>query len=231
MASIQDFFEPLGQYGVRIKGGMEMVAERAAIGYQRANAFNSVKRSPMRPALDRNAPTVARFVYNLCARTPPKLLFRREGVHVQLAHSPLTSTKREPRPSLTSATGVKLFNEFRRYQSGPGARNTIICMYGVVIFIPLEMAHCVRAVADVAQWPQHHLHTEKWLWTVKSRNSWYQKTSTPSRCRGNSRESYQRQDDGSTQGNASCEGTSGYNGSTRALCQRPYGGGTRGTGA
>lgn len=57
--------DTIGQYGEIVKRGTEMGAEQAAIGYQRGgtvlscdglNAFNSVKRPRMLPAVSKSAP-------------------------------------------------------------------------------------------------------------------------------------------------------------------------------
>ena len=83
-----DYFQPWGQYGVAISGGVEIMAFTATPGFQEgciilsydgANAFDSIYRHRFPPALAEIVHSVVPYASKLYAREPPKLMFARDG--------------------------------------------------------------------------------------------------------------------------------------------------------
>ena len=85
---LADYFQPWGQYGVAVSGGVELMAFTATLGFEEgctilsydgANAFNSIYRHRFLPALAEIVPSVVPYASNLYARELPKLLFALDG--------------------------------------------------------------------------------------------------------------------------------------------------------
>ena len=86
---LADYFQPWGQYGVAVSGGVDIVAFTATLGFEEgctilsydgANAFNSIyHHNRFLPALAETVPSVVPYASNLYAREPPKLLFALDG--------------------------------------------------------------------------------------------------------------------------------------------------------
>ena len=90
---LADYFQPWGQYGVAVSGGVEIMALIGTLGFEDgctilscggANAFNTICHHWFLPALAEIVPSVVPYAVNLYAREPPKLLFslHRGGVDV-----------------------------------------------------------------------------------------------------------------------------------------------------
>ena len=168
-SALEDFFQPLGQYGVSVRGGVELVAEQAAIGHQRGgtvlafdgvNAFNSMRRAHMLPALAKIVPPVARYASNLYARTPPKLLFSMEDGQVQVVQSRRGVQQGcNLGPLCYSAGGLDLLREFRQTPPVEGAQ-IMAYIDDVVVILPPDQARNMSAVAEVTQWLQTRLQTQ-----------------------------------------------------------------------
>ena len=78
-----DYFQPWGQYGVAVSGGVETMALTATLdfeegctilSYSGANVFNSIYRHRFLPALAEIVLSVVPYASNLYARETPKLL-------------------------------------------------------------------------------------------------------------------------------------------------------------
>ena len=76
---LADYFQPWGQYGVEVSGGMEIMELTATLGLEEgstilssngANAFNSIYRHRFLPALGEIVPSVVPNASNLYAREP-----------------------------------------------------------------------------------------------------------------------------------------------------------------
>ena len=89
-----DYFQPWGQYGVAVSGGVEIMAFTATLGfkegctifsYDGSNAFNSIYR--FLPTLAEIVPSVVPYASNLYAREPPKLLFALDGGGLEVVES------------------------------------------------------------------------------------------------------------------------------------------------
>ena len=82
---LADYFQPWGQFGVAVSGGVEIMALTATMGFEEgctilsydgANTFNSMYRYRFLPALAQIVPSAVPYAVNLYAREPPKLLGR-----------------------------------------------------------------------------------------------------------------------------------------------------------
>ena len=76
---LADYFQPWGQYGVAVSGGVEIMALTATLGFEEgctilsydgANAFNSIYRHRFLPAQAEIVPSVVPYASNLYAREP-----------------------------------------------------------------------------------------------------------------------------------------------------------------
>ena len=90
------YFQPWGQYGVAVSGGVEIwrsqqhrVSKRAALFSHTTEQtpFNSIHRHRYLPALAENVPLVVPYASNLYAREPPKLLFALDGEGLEVVES------------------------------------------------------------------------------------------------------------------------------------------------
>ena len=92
---LADYFQPWGQYGVAVSGGVEIMALTATLGFEEgctilsygANAFNSIYRHRFLPTLAEIVPSVVPYASNLYAREPPKLLFALDGGGLEVVES------------------------------------------------------------------------------------------------------------------------------------------------
>ena len=85
---LADYFQPWGQYGVAVAGGVEIMALTATLdfeegctflSYDGANAFNSIYRHRFLSAIAETVLSVVPSASNLYAREPPILLFALDG--------------------------------------------------------------------------------------------------------------------------------------------------------
>ena len=81
---LAEYFQPRGQYGVAVSGGVDVMALTATLGFEEgytilsydgANAFNSIYCLRFFQALAETVPSVTPYTSNLYAREPPKPLF------------------------------------------------------------------------------------------------------------------------------------------------------------
>ena len=93
---LADYFQPWGQYGVAVSGGVEIMAFTATLGFEEgctilsydgANALNSIYRNKFLPALAEIVPSVVPYAQNVYAREPPKLLFALDGGGLEVVES------------------------------------------------------------------------------------------------------------------------------------------------
>ena len=93
---LADYFQPWGQYGVAVSGGVEMTAFTATLSFEEgctilsydgANAFNSIYRHRFLPALAEIVRSVVPYASNLYVREPPKLLFSIDGGGLEVVES------------------------------------------------------------------------------------------------------------------------------------------------
>ena len=93
---LADYFQPWGQYGVAVSGGVVVMAFTVTLGFEQvstilsyngANAFNSIYRHRFLPALAEIVPSVVPYASNLYAQEPPKLLFALDGEGLEVVES------------------------------------------------------------------------------------------------------------------------------------------------
>ena len=93
---LADYFQPWGQYGVAVSGGVEIMALTATLGFEEgcnilsydvANVFNSIYRHRFLPALAEIVPSVVPYASNLYAREPPKLMLALDGGGLEVVGS------------------------------------------------------------------------------------------------------------------------------------------------
>lgn len=152
---LRDFVQPLGQYGGKVRGGAELVAEQEMLGHQRGctalpfdgvNAYNSVKRARTLPARAKHAPLVTGYTHNLYATAPPKLLFRTDDGRLQAVKSRAGVAQAcNLGPLCYSTAMVERLREFRRK---PPVEGATICGYisDFAIMPPHERARDMSSV-------------------------------------------------------------------------------------
>ena len=129
---LADYFQPWGQYGVAVSGGVEIMAFTATLGFEEgctilsydgANAFNSIYRHRFLPALAEIVPSVVPYASNLYAREPPKLLFALDGGGLEVVESARGVQQGcNLGPLCYSAGSLKILKEFKANPPVPGAR-------------------------------------------------------------------------------------------------------------
>ena len=164
--SISQHFEPLGQYGVAVAGGTELMAARATLAYQQGcslltfdarNAFNSMKRRTILPALADIIPPAVPYALNLYARDAPLLLYKTSSGSTEI---------------IRSATGVQqgcnlgplgyscgLMPLLRDFRANPPVANAQMMAFidDITVVLPAPEARNPAAVAAVATWLQTRL--------------------------------------------------------------------------
>ena len=165
-SALAERFQALGQYGVAAPGGVEAMALRATLGYQQGcailtfdakNAFNSIKRRAILPALAKLIPSVVPYVLNLYARGPPQLLFKTMTGDTEIVSSS-TGVQQGCTlgPVSFSAGTLGMLREFR---DNPPVADAQILSYidDVVVILPATQAQNPRAVEAVATWLQQRM--------------------------------------------------------------------------
>ena len=121
-------FQPWGQYGVAVSGGVEIMAVTVTLGFEEcctilsyngANAFNSLYCHKFF-ALAKIVPSVVPYASNLYAREPPKLLFALDGVGLEVVES--ARGVHQGCNLCYSAGSLKILKYFRSNPPVPGAR-------------------------------------------------------------------------------------------------------------
>ena len=166
---LADYFQPWGQYGVAVSGGVEIMALTATLGFEEgctilsydgANAFNSIYRHRFLPALAEIVPSVVPYASNLYAREPPKLLFALDGGGSEVVESARGVQQGcNLGPLCYSAGSLKILKEFRANPPVPGAR-AVSFIDDITVILPPERSLDVAAIGKVTEWLQERLGIE-----------------------------------------------------------------------
>ena len=93
---LADCFQPWGQYGVAVSGGVEIMALTVTLGFEEGctilsyngpNTLNSIYHHRFLPALAKIIPSVVPYASNLYAREPPKLLLALDSGGLKMVES------------------------------------------------------------------------------------------------------------------------------------------------
>ena len=166
---LADYFQPWGQYGVVVSGGVEIMALTATLGFEEgctilsydgANAFNSIYRHRFLPALAEIVPSVVPYSSNLCARELPKLLLALDGGGLEVVESARGVQQAcNLGPLCYSAGSLKILNEFRANPPVPGAR-AVSFNDDITVILPPELSLDVAAIGKVTERLQERLGVE-----------------------------------------------------------------------
>ena len=165
---LADYFQPWGQYGVAVSGGVEIIAFTATLGFEEgctilsydgANVFNSIYRHRFLPALAEIVPSVVPYASNLYAREPPKLLFALDGGGLEVVESARGVQQGcNLGPLCYSAGSLKILKEFRANPPVPGAR--AVSFIDITVILPPELSLDMAAIGKVTEWPHERLGVE-----------------------------------------------------------------------
>ena len=145
---LADYFQPWGQYGVAVSGGVDIMALTATLGFEEgctilsydgANAFNSIYRHRFLPALAEIVPSVVSYASNLYAREPPKLLFALDGGGLEVVESRGVQSGCNLGPVCYIAGSLKILKEFRANPPVPGAR-AVSFIDDITVILPPELS-------------------------------------------------------------------------------------------
>ena len=166
---LEDYFQPWGQYGVAVSGGVEIMAFTATLGFEEgrtilsydgANAYNSIYRHRFLPALAEIVPSVVPYASNLYAREPPKLLFALDGGGLEVVESAQGVQQGcNLAPLCYSAGSLKILKEFRANPPVPGAR-AVSFIDDITVILPPELSLDMDAIGKVTEWLQERLGVE-----------------------------------------------------------------------
>ena len=155
-----DFFQPWGQYGAAVSGGVEILALIATLGfevgytiisYDRANAFKSIYRHRFLPALAETVPSEIPSASNLYAWEPPKLLFPLDCGGLEVVESARGIQQgRNLGPFCYSAGSLKILKEFRANPTVPGARG-VSFIDDITVILALELSLDMEAIGKVTE--------------------------------------------------------------------------------
>ena len=164
-----DYFQPWGQYGVAVSGGVEIMALTATLGFEEsftilshdgANAFNRKYRHRFLPALAEIVPSVVLYASNFYAREPPKLLFALDAGGLEVVEPTRGVQQGCNLGQLCySAGSLKILKEFRSYSPVPGARAVSFIDDVMVIQSP-ELSLDMEGIGKVTEWLQERLGVE-----------------------------------------------------------------------
>ena len=162
-------FQPWGQYGVAVSGGVKIMRLTATLGfeegctilsYDEAKAFNSICRHRFLPALAEIVPSVVSYASNLHAREPPKLLFALDGGGLEVVESTRGVQQGcNLSPLCYSAGSLKILKEFRANPLVPGAR-AVMFIDDITVILPPELSLDMAAIGKVTEWLQERLGVE-----------------------------------------------------------------------
>ena len=163
------YFQPWGQYGVAVSGGVEIMALTATLGFEEgctilsydgANAFNSVYRHRLLPALAEIVPSVVPYASNLYAREPPKLLFALNGGGLEVVESARGVQQGcNLGPLCYSAGSLKILKEFRANPPVSKARADSF-IDDITVILPPGLSLDMAAIGKVTEWLQERLGVE-----------------------------------------------------------------------
>ena len=145
---LADYFQPWGQYGVAVLGGVEIMALTATLGFEEgctilsydgANTFNSIYRHRFLPTLAEISPSVVPYASNVYAREPPKLLFTLDGGGLEVVESARGVVQQGCNlgPLCYSAGSQKALKEFRSNPPVPKAR-AVLFIDDITVILPPE---------------------------------------------------------------------------------------------
>ena len=163
-------FEPWAQYGVSSSGGVETMALRATMAFQEGctvlsydgeNAFNSMYRASILPALAEIVPMAVPYMSNVYARgTSPKLLFSMDDGRVEVVESSRGVQQGCNMGSLCySAGALKILKAFRQSPPVQGAE-IMSFIDDIVVLLPCEHAGNMMAVSAVTEWLQERMKSD-----------------------------------------------------------------------
>ena len=163
---LSGYFEPWRQYGVGVSGGVEVMAAAATLGFQEgstiltfdgANAFNTLYRHKMLPALAEIVPSLIPYATNLYARTPPKLLFAMNGRATEVIESARGVQQGcSLGPLCYSAGTLQALQDFRTDPPVSGAR-AMAFIDDITVILPPESARDMSAICKVTAWFEDRL--------------------------------------------------------------------------
>ena len=133
---LADYFQPWGQYGVAVSGGVDIMAITATLGfkvgcsilsYDGVNSFNSIYRHRFLPALAEIVPSGVPYSSNVYVREPPKLLFALDGGGSEVVESARGVQQGCNLGTLCySAGSLKILKEFRANPPVPGSESGFV---------------------------------------------------------------------------------------------------------
>ena len=125
------------------------------LSYDRANAFNSIYRQKLLPALAEIVPSVVPYASNLYAREPPK-----DGGGLEVVESARGVQQiSNLGPLCYSAGSLKILKEFRANPLVPGAR-AVSFIDDITVILPPELSLDMAAIGKVTEWLQECLGVE-----------------------------------------------------------------------
>ena len=166
-SAISEHLEPKGQHGVSVQGGTELMVTKATVAYQQGyslltfdarNAFNSMKRRTILPALAELIPPVVPYAVNVYAREePPKLLFKMDNGETAVIRS-ATGVQQGCTigPLCYSAGLLQLLEDFNARPPVAGAQ-VLAFIDDLLVLLPPEHAKSAPAVEAVASWLQKRM--------------------------------------------------------------------------
>ena len=157
---VVDYFQPWGQYGVAVSGGVEIMALTATLAFEESciiisydgeNAFISVYHHKFQSALAEIVPSVVSYALNLYAREPPKLLFALDGGGLEVVES-----ARGVQQGCNLGSLYYSLKELRANPPMPGAR-AVSFIDDITVILPLELSLNMVAIGKVTEWLQERL--------------------------------------------------------------------------
>ena len=155
---LADYFQPWGQYGVAVSGGVEIMTLTATLSFEEgctflsydgANAFSSIYRHRFLPAPAEIVPSVVSYASNLYE--PLKLLFALDGGGSEVVE-PARGVQRGCNLGQLcySAGSLKILKEFRANPPVPGAR-AVSFIDDITVILPPERSLDVAAIGKVTE--------------------------------------------------------------------------------
>ena len=130
------------------------------LSYDGANAFHSIYRHRLLPALAEIVSSVVPYASNLYAREPPKLRFALDGGGLEVVKSAGgVQQGRNLGPLCYSAGSLKILKEFRVNPPVPGAR-AVSFIDDITAILPPELSLDMAAIGKVTEWLQERLRVE-----------------------------------------------------------------------
>ena len=148
------------------QGGVEIVASTAALSHQQGstilsfdgkNAYNSILRSSILPAVATHTPHLVKYFGNIYARTKAKLLFKMEDGSIEIVRSQRGVQQGCNLGGFGFCVGLlDMMKEFNDKPPVPGAK-LIGYVDDLQVHLPPGLARNIQAIATVTNWIQNHL--------------------------------------------------------------------------